>query len=668
MKFSLLVGTSQINSSKGKCFGTGSSSGLRHLAELMDKVGLQGDLIDLPNQSRSAQMASPFSIESGFSLNPDELDWFLIPEMNRTNPVFSTLGTLKKSFEQDFSKQRSLSFQLKRTLSPWVLAGCYDVFCAEASVQRQEKYQAFESLAADWLNDFALFKAAKIRGLGVGVLSKMNVLAVREAFLLRESVEINRQKYIQFLCFEQRMMVLEDLKKKGIRLFVNLPFGVDAFSPDVIFNPDAFDVKSQVGCSPEPENGYPEQAWGMPSYRERSEGLSAYLSKRLSWLGRISDGVFIDHLVGWCGQYVLPAEPQEMGAGVQGNFLTEDPQQRAENIDWYLDLVLSKGLSILAEVAGDGKRLKATQAGVLRQIEKGSDIQLMSLPRWERQGGQLVPLSKVPKETLLMSETHDTSTLLQYLLNQKGRFPDFETPGNLAEFCQQVLGLPLHLSQVPLRLDQLSDSICFELLERLSQGSQAGQFVMTLPSLLSWIDAEYRTASLTNNINVAPGTGGEVGNEQGNWGFYSPPIEVLDKPVIAEVLGKLGKRQFSAFDGFHPIDTGAEISAMYSTVGERRILHETQGQWKVLDEPLGHREGLVECSVANLGAERVQGMLSGFQWLEHLNEGGSHVFCDLNQNNAEYIQSNRQLRGEGLFYQLEPGQIHHFLIWYEPAL
>jgi len=665
VKFSLLVGTSQINSIPGKCFGTGSTSGLRHLGELMEKVGIKGDLIDLPNQSRSAQMASPFSIESGFSLNPDELDWSLIPELTSINPVFSALSVLRKNFEAGFSDQRSLSYQLKRTLTPWVLDGCFQVFCSKNNTNRLAQYQAFESQASGWLNEFALYKAAKIRGLGAGILTKMDIPVVREAFLLRESEEINRQKYIQFLCFEQRISLINDLRGRGIRLFVNLPFGVDAFSPDVIFHPEAFDTSLQVGCSPEPENGYPEQAWGMPVYREKAGGLVEYLSKRLEWLGQISDGVFIDHLVGWSGQYVLPVDAPANTDEAQGWFLTEDRDERARNIDWYLDLVLSKGLSILAEVAGDAARLLATESGVRRQIEKGEDIKLMSLPRWQRKERQLVPLSEVSKETLLMSETHDTSTLLQYLLNRKGRFEDFESPASLLEFCHTILGLPLQLSQLPLTLENLSDEVCFELLARLVNGSAADQFVMTLPSLLSWVDVDYRSSSWTNNINVAPGTGGEVGNEQGNWAFYSPPIERLETPKIAEVLGRIGGRSYLPFDGFHRMDTGPHISAIYSSIGNRKIIEVSKSEFVVSKSPLADQPDLVEFLITNLSQEVAQGMLTGFGWLKNLDRPGSHVFCDLNQGSVQYSHLNQVLQAEGLFYQLEPGQTHHFLVWYQ---
>ena len=436
MKFSLLVGTSQINSSKGKSFGTCSSSGLRHLAEIMSQVGLSGDLIDLPNSSRSPGMASPFSIESGFALNPDELDFALIPELNPSNPAMLPLSRLNQTFRSAFGEQRSLSYQLKRTLLPWLLEHCYEQFLVSKDLKRKEGYAAFVEESQFWLSDFAVFKAAKNGGFGETLLRKMEVPAVAEAFLVREAKEIGLQKYIQFLCYEQRMSLLNYLKKLGIRLFINLPFGVDYFSPDALFHPDAFDTTKQVGCSPEPENGYPEQAWGMPVYQERSEGLATYLDHRYQWLAKISDGVFVDHLVGWCGQYVLDRYQDPAEGGVSGTFLTKDPEERAENIKWYLDLALSKGITLLAEVAGDYERVVVTQKGVLSQIQKGASIQLMRLPRWEKEQGKLRPLSLIPKSSLVMSETHDTSTFLQFLLNRKGRFDDFESDVNLLEFYQ----------------------------------------------------------------------------------------------------------------------------------------------------------------------------------------------------------------------------------------
>ncbi|OGH03210.1 MAG: hypothetical protein A2600_08365 [Candidatus Lambdaproteobacteria bacterium RIFOXYD1_FULL_56_27] len=665
MKFNLLVGTSQINSLRAKSFGSCSADGLRHLGELLAKAGIQGDILDLPNGSRNPGMASPFSINSGFALNPDELNLNQIPELNPSNPVFEPLKALSRNYNQCFRGQRSLSYQLKRTLWPWILEGCFQVFSAHRGGARAEQYRTFVTEADFWLKDYALFMAAKEAGLGEAALKTMEVPVVREAFELKEADRIGYHRYVQFLCFEQRLALLKDLRALGIGLIVNLPFGVDFYSPDALFHPEAFDLSKQVGCSPEPEHGYPEQAWGMPVYKERSAGLERYLKARMGWLARLSDGIFIDHLVGWCGQYVLDKGVVPSPGQQSGSFLTQDPAEREANILWYLDLVLSQGLRILGEVAGDQARVQATQQGVLQRIEAGAPIHLMRVPRWEREGKQMLALKDYPAQSLLMVETHDTSTLLQYLINQKGRHKEFVSQWDLLEFCRQVLGLPVFLPQVPLSLEQLTDEFCREILARLALGSPAQEFVMTLPSLLSWLSPAHRNPSKTNNINVLPGTSGEVGNEEGNWSFFSPPIELLEEPELQATLRSLGQRRFKPFEPLVTLEVQKPLEVLFGDPTGREILQLSEGQWELYRGPERTRPGLRELVIANLGEDTVQGFLRLDRVLDLGNFGG-HAFCDLNQKAVVYLNRNGDLKQNGLFFRLAPHQIHHFLVW--PAM
>lgn len=664
MKFNLLVSISQINSLKGKSFGSSSVQAMRHLGQLMGQIGFEGDLLDLPNGSRSAGMASPFSINSGFALNADELDLNAIEELGPDLSAHPHLVAIAKHYSTHFKNNRGVSYQLKRSLLPWVLEECHQAFEAKQGF-KSAAYQEFAELAGFWLDHFALYQTARESGLEGAALEKLRQPKAQAEFAKSQAARIDYHKYVQFLCFRQRHQLLEDLKAQGVGLIANLPFGVDFASADVFFHPEAFETDLQVGCSPEPYNGYPEQAWGMPVYKERSPGLETYLKAKMAWLAQISDGLFIDHMVGWCGQYVLPkdqaAHPDPLGQ--HGRFLSEDQETREANILWYLDLILGQGLKILGEVAGDFERVEATKAGVLKRIEEGAPIALMRIPRWEKSENRMVPLKDYPKESLVAVETHDTSTLLQYLLNKKGRFDDFESQWDILQFCRRVLALPVHLSQIPFEADQLTDEFCDQILARLSQGTQAEQFTMTLPSLLSWLVAEHRNASKLNNINVQPGTAGEVGNEEGNWSFFSPPIELLEDPKLQARLKPLVQRSYQPYSPFELVGAGPDLSAVWADPAGREIIYQDElGRYRLYKGKRLGEPGLLELSLANETGQVKEGLLF-LQDVLDLARGGGYFFEDLNQTGALYRHRTQDLREKGLYFRLEPGQIHHFLVW-----
>ncbi|OGG97147.1 MAG: hypothetical protein A2527_10800 [Candidatus Lambdaproteobacteria bacterium RIFOXYD2_FULL_50_16] len=665
MKFNLLVGASQINSARARSFGTTSLDGLRHLGEIVGRLGLNCDLYDLPSGAKSPGMASPFSLKSGFALDPLQLDLNRIPEITPALPIFDHLTEINRHYSAHFKGDRTLSFPLKLSLMPWILEACYSFFLAQTRTNRRQAFENFVQTQDYWLPHYALYEAATSQGLSGSGLEALKDPILARAYAGKHQEKIGYFEYVQFLCFEQRRALVEDLRRLKVGLIVNLPFGVEFHSADVFFHPEVFDTQNQVGCGPEPENGYPEQAWGMALYKEHSAGLETYLKERLAWLAQLGDGVFIDHLVGWCGQYALPRRANPAPGQQLGAFLTEDESVREENICWFLQLVTDSGLKVRGEIAGDFNRVEVTKRVALQMAKAGAPISLMMIPRWEREGDRFLTLDQYPEQALLAVETHDTSTLLQYLINQKGRFPDFESPHLILEFCRQVLGIPLYKSQMPLTLGAFSGDFYEEVLTRLAWGSPAKDLLFTLPSLLSWLTPEYRNASKFNNINVQPGTSGEVGNEEGNWSYFSPPISLLERPETAAILKRLGQRRFVRFGVFEELASPAGTRALWSQPKGRQILrHHFKAGWELYPGPEALLSGLIELTLANETDQELEGMLQIASVLK-LSEGARHAFLDLNLESPAYHYEDKKIAAEGLYFKLRPGQIHHFLVWPE---
>lgn len=667
MKLNILVATSQLNTRIGNVLGTGTSEGLACLAGFMEECGIRGDIYDLPNGVQHPVTASPFSLTNGFALKTDELAFNRIPELREDARLSRHISRIAENHQRYFSDKRRVNYALKRSIMPWILEDCFEIFRTRQYEHRQEQFRAFQNAAHYWLDDFALFEAYKARELNMkgGCYRDRNSPEV-EAFISSTSELIEFFKYQQFLCFEQKQAVRQRINGKSIGLFVNLPFGVELESADVFFHAEVFNDQLQVGCSPEPEHGYPEQAWGIAVYRERSQGLADYLTARMEWLSLLGDGVFLDHMVGWCGQYVLPMVIPEESIYPHGEFLTTSHEERVENMGWFLNIVLKTGLKIRGEIAGDHKRVLATIEAVESFSSAGYEIGAMAIPRWEKEAGALKPLKRYEHKMLAMVETHDTSTLLQYLLNRKGYSDDFESPVDILEFCRRVLGMPFFETDVPLELEDCTSSFWLETCRRFTHGCPTTELVFTLPGLLSMLNARYRSATIENNINIKPGTSGAVGNGWGNWSYFSPPVEMMVEDLeTRNCLRELGDRSYEPFDYFHELDEArkshSNLSVLYSIPGGRNVIcRNDKGLWAVMEQTLNWRPDL-ELVIKNTSDDELWERID-LDGLLNLDQPGRYTFSDLNAEMASYCYETADLKANRLFVRLAPGQVHHFLV------
>jgi len=670
MKFNLLISTSQLNSLSGNSLGTGTIEGLRNLAEIMTECGIEGDIYDLPNGSHDPAIASPFSLNNGFALNLDELNLLKIPEIFDHPELMRHLQKISQTYDRFFRNRRTVSYTMKRSLTPWVLEECFSVFKHKKYGHRQQQFEQFKKISEYWLDEYALYEVYKDQNIKIDDPDLKDFNSHRVQILKDEfHHQIEYYQFAQFLCYEQRKKIKEALSGMGRQLIVNLPFGVENLSADVFFHSEVFDSRYQVGCSPEPEHDYPEQAWGIAVYREKTSGLKIYLQKKMEWLSQFGDGVFLDHLVGWCGQYVLPMKILDESSSPHGEFLTEDPEERKENIRWFLDIIIESGLKIRGEIAGDHNRVQATNEVVLEMTRQGYDVGAMVIPRWEKIGEKLKPLKSYSPSILTMVETHDTSTLLQYLINQKGYAEDFESAKNILEFCNRVLALPFFLTDVPLKIEQMGEDIWFEICRRLSEGVPSTDVVFSLPGLISILSEDYRSATIENNINVKPGTSGAVGNGWRNWSHFSPPIKIMQQDShLKSQLQKLGKRTHHPFDYFHylhlPLLVSEKVEVMYSKIGYREIVyHCEEGKWRIWkgNDEIGEKHIQLELVIRNITDEEIWERIDLCSVI-NLNEDVLYRFFDLNDNFTSYAYSSKDLKDNHLFIRLIPDQIHHFLV------
>jgi 4-alpha-glucanotransferase len=144
------------------------------------------------------------------------------------------------------------------------------------SAELRVAFEQFCHEQADWLEDYALFRALKIRYNGAYYLEWPTELIQRVPKALAQvrrelANQIDQVRFAQFLLFRQGQRLKKHAKAKGVRLIGDLPFFVSPDSSDVWANPDLFLLDDQrrpqflAGVPPDYFSAQ-GQLWGNPVY------------------------------------------------------------------------------------------------------------------------------------------------------------------------------------------------------------------------------------------------------------------------------------------------------------------------------------------------------------------------------------------------------------------
>jgi 4-alpha-glucanotransferase len=180
---------------------------------------------------------------------------------------------------------------------------------------------------ADWLDDFALFRALKELHVGKSWQEWPLELVCREPAALEAmrsklADEIDRHRFGQFLFAHQWKYVKDYANGKRIRLIGDVPIFVASDSADVWANPDLFYLDSRrrptvVAGVPPDYFSATGQLWGNPLYRwdqSRRTGHAWWIARFRATLRQV-DVVRIDHFRGFESYWEIPAGSQTAQAG-----------------------------------------------------------------------------------------------------------------------------------------------------------------------------------------------------------------------------------------------------------------------------------------------------------------------------------------------------------------
>lgn len=206
---------------------------------------------------------------------------------------------------------------------------------------RQERFAAFQSAEAGWLEDYCLFMALKRefasragrRGQPGGVWNTSwdRDIALREPSALRRwrqelAAEILIEKVIQFFFFEQWGVLRAEAARQGVRIIGDLPIFAAPDSADVWANRELFLL--DANGRPTVVSGVPPdyfsrtgQLWGNPLYDWDALERQGYRFwvERIRAARKLFDFIRIDHFRGFEASWTVPAgeSTAENGAWVK---------------------------------------------------------------------------------------------------------------------------------------------------------------------------------------------------------------------------------------------------------------------------------------------------------------------------------------------------------------
>lgn len=200
-----------------------------------------------------------------------------------------------------------------------LLKKAWDNFRTGVRADLRPAYERFRNDHADWLEDYALFRALKARFNDAYYLEWPAELLQRSPAAINRvrrelAEEIGCVSFAQFLLFRQGERLKAHARSKGLGLIGDLPFFVSPDSSDVWAHPEFFLLDEQrrprfVGGVPPDYFSADGQLWGNPVYNWdvlRESGYRWCISRLRALLHHV-DVIRLDHFRAFAAAWHVPA-------------------------------------------------------------------------------------------------------------------------------------------------------------------------------------------------------------------------------------------------------------------------------------------------------------------------------------------------------------------------
>lgn len=255
---------------------------------------------DSPYQTLSAFAGNPLLI----SLEKLVEDRWLLPDDLENRPDFD-------EDRVDFGPV--ITWKLDRLHRAW------ELFLERARPSDWSRFEGFRSRHANWIEDYALFRALKDEAGGSSWCDWEPALVRREELALQEARDrldkaISAEAFVQWLFYEQWEAIRVYASAKGVRLVGDLPIFVAYDSSDVwahsrYFQLDEKGRPTHVAGVPPDYFSKTGQLWGNPLYdweAMKNDRYSWWIDRLRACLETV-DLVRIDHFRGFAGYWEVPA-------------------------------------------------------------------------------------------------------------------------------------------------------------------------------------------------------------------------------------------------------------------------------------------------------------------------------------------------------------------------
>jgi len=327
--------------------------------------------------------------------------------------LLTDTGDLRKSdLSTPFSATDSADFTAATHNQLPVLSLAYKNFKLRGTPIRQNHFKQFCINQTDWLDDYALFEALREHYQYQSWQQWPLDIRQRHPDAIQEwtdklSDNINLQKYLQFVFFEQWFTLKKYAAAKGITILGDLPIlvaedSVDVWSNRELFYLDDDDRASLVAGVPPDYFSSTGQRWGNPLYRWKkiAEDNFSWWLRRFRWNLQLFDLLRVDHFRGFSSCWAIPAT-----------------EITAENGSW-VDIPGEQLFTLLQQEFGSTLPLIAEDLGILTPdvitLRDQFDFPGMKILQFAFDSGMDNPYlpANIGANAVIYPGTHDNDTTL----------------------------------------------------------------------------------------------------------------------------------------------------------------------------------------------------------------------------------------------------------------
>jgi 4-alpha-glucanotransferase len=354
---------------------------------------------------------SPYQCYSAFAGNPLLIDLILVAEDGLLDRKDLEKRPKFPSDRVDFEKVEAWKYPL--------LKKAFNNFPENKTEKLESEYHHFLKEHTWWLHDYALFMAAKEHFKNAHWSDWEHDLKFRKKKTVQKYseilfVEIESQKFLQFLFFRQWFRLKEYARSKKVQIFGDMPLYVSGNSADVWTNTDLFlldkNLKpTQMGGVPPDYFSETGQLWGNPVFnweRLEQQNFDWWLA-RLHFNVHLFDKVRIDHFRGLESFWSVPAGEK---TAINGQWLPAKGFQLLRKFKEQVDY-----LPLIAEDLG----VITPEVEQLRDEFKLCGMKVLQFAFGSNPASEHLPHNYLPK-FIAYTGTHDNDTTLGWLRSLKG--------------------------------------------------------------------------------------------------------------------------------------------------------------------------------------------------------------------------------------------------------